>query len=278
MEKVVQFGVRGHLVGIVTILDKHPGNTLKPAILFLNAGLQHRVGPYRLHVDLCRALAAKGYLAFRFDLSGIGDSQFTPETLGYQERNINDIRSAMDFMEQRYNCTTFVLVGLCSGASNAHMTAVADERIIGLVLMDGFVFRTLGFYRRVIVKYLNDPKRFFKTLINIIASRFKRMLNVPGEQVRRPSMFANVAPSQEQLSYEFNALVQRGVAMLVVYTGTVRSYYNYAGQFIDMFPRVDFKDKLYLEYFYDADHTFTSIGERKKLTTAILRWINDLYG
>ncbi|HHO68021.1 MAG TPA: alpha/beta hydrolase, partial [Gammaproteobacteria bacterium] len=71
-ERVVTFGPERNLVGVLTQPDQVRPDL--PVLVFLNAGLLHRVGPYRMHVDLARQLAARGYASLRFDLSGRGDS------------------------------------------------------------------------------------------------------------------------------------------------------------------------------------------------------------
>ena len=74
-EKVLTFLNNSPLVGIMTEPDAERQMERKPAVLFWNAGFLHRVGPYRLYVDMSRKLAAMGFWAVRFDLSGKGDSK-----------------------------------------------------------------------------------------------------------------------------------------------------------------------------------------------------------
>jgi hypothetical protein len=146
IEKAHKFGIHGQLIGIATIPEDAASTAKRPAVLFLNSGLLHRVGPYRLYVDLSRILAAAGFFSMRFDLSGIGDSQFTHDVLSYKEKVKDDVQSAMNFVQQKYNCEKFILIGLCSGAVNSHLVASVDNRVVGVVLMDGFAFPTPGFY------------------------------------------------------------------------------------------------------------------------------------
>ena len=73
-EEAHRFGRARHLVGIVGLPDTAPGET---GVIVLNAGLVHRIGPFRLHVELTRRLGAAGYPTLRFDLSTLGDSSAT---------------------------------------------------------------------------------------------------------------------------------------------------------------------------------------------------------
>jgi len=277
-EKAVTFGQDNHLVGIVGIPDEAVSHPHKPTILFLNAGLLHRVGPYRMSVDLARSLSSEGWLTMRFDLSGIGDSQFSREIAEYREIVKSDIRAAMDFIRDRYKSNSFVLIGLCSGASNAQMVAFADERIVGAVMMDGFAFRTARFYGQVLKKYLAQPGTAFSTFKVILMDQCRRIFHGKGKSTRRPSMFANIMPSRKTLAQEFRVMAEQRVAMLCIYSGGIPHYYKYAGQFFDMFRNVDFRGTLQLEYFPEADHTYTSVSERKKLIACIQQWINNVHG
>lgn len=59
-EKAVRFGTTASLVGVLT--EAAGGaDADRPAFLFLNSGILHRVGSCRMHVRLARALSAAGY-------------------------------------------------------------------------------------------------------------------------------------------------------------------------------------------------------------------------
>ena len=73
-EKAYRFGKDDCLTGIVAAPDNYPKTDIKPAVVLLNAGILHRVGPYRLHVDLARKLVSMNFTVLRFDLSGMPTS------------------------------------------------------------------------------------------------------------------------------------------------------------------------------------------------------------
>ena len=66
-ESVIEFGNSNKISGVLTT----PSNksTSNPCIILLNAGLLHKIGPYRLNVDLARNLSEKSFYSFRFDFS-----------------------------------------------------------------------------------------------------------------------------------------------------------------------------------------------------------------
>ncbi len=86
-ERPVTFGTSGGLMGVLTEPSPSCERRGAPTLLSWNVGINHRVGPYRILVDLSRDLAARGFASLRFDLSGRGDSEprreaSCPETEG----------------------------------------------------------------------------------------------------------------------------------------------------------------------------------------------------
>ncbi|MCH8830022.1 MAG: DUF1549 domain-containing protein, partial [Planctomycetes bacterium] len=98
-EEAVLFGKTGSLVGIVSDpSDSDSGKNL-PAVILLNSGLIHRVGPNRVYVKIARRLAAEGFVAFRFDFSSIGDSLVRYDNLSFEKSAVDEVQDAMDFLE-----------------------------------------------------------------------------------------------------------------------------------------------------------------------------------
>ena len=58
-ETAITFGKSKSLTGVLTDPPEAKREAGVPAVIFLNAGLIHHVGPNRLYVKLARALAAK---------------------------------------------------------------------------------------------------------------------------------------------------------------------------------------------------------------------------
>ena len=113
------------------------------AALLFNAGVVPRIGPNRLNVRIARALAARGIPALRFDLSGRGDSAPARGMESYEQQAVADIRAAMNLLSERTGVSRFALMGICSGAENAFHAALADERVVGVTLMDSYHYPTL---------------------------------------------------------------------------------------------------------------------------------------
>jgi alpha-beta hydrolase superfamily lysophospholipase len=125
-ERPVFFGADGGLFGIVT--EPRAGELRRRAVILLNAGADHHIGVNRMHVNLAREWASRGYVVLRADLGGLGDSSTRPghvENEVFPPAVLDDIRSAVDLMRGRYGAGNITLFGLCSGAYHALRAAAA---------------------------------------------------------------------------------------------------------------------------------------------------------
>ncbi len=115
----------------------------KPAILLMNAGSIHHVGPNRAFVRMARRWADLGYPVLRMDLSGIGDSPVPEgcvENLPYPRDAILDAQAAMTALAEHGIASKFILTGLCSGADIAFRTGVIDPRVVGAWMINPQAF------------------------------------------------------------------------------------------------------------------------------------------
>ena len=147
-ECLVQLGAEGHLVGT---LVQPTGPSASVGVLFVNAGVIHRIGPHRIHVKIGRVLAQDGVPSLRLDLTGLGDSGRAGGTDGMLAQVRRDIRAALDLLAERTGLSRFVIIGICSGAEYGYQYALDDERVAGLVMVDGYSF---GNRRTRMLRYL----------------------------------------------------------------------------------------------------------------------------
>lgn len=143
-EQLCQFGSSEQLFGILSFL--HTRASDKPTIVLLNSGSVHHVGPNRLYVTLARALSTLGYTCFRFDLEGLGDSVLQGtgrENHPYPEPAIRDVDTCLQYLNQQFGCSRFVLLGLCSGAHTAFHAGVEliEHDIVDIISINPLTFR-----------------------------------------------------------------------------------------------------------------------------------------
>ena len=282
-EKAVTFGRSGTLVGIIT--EAAPGSHTagKPAFVMLNSGILHRVGSCRLHVQVARALSAAGFTTLRFDYSGVGDSDSRRETLPFEQSAVVETQEAMDYLTRVKGIQKFVLMGLCSGADMSHQTALADERVTGIVEIDGWVHRTLGHYVRHYAPRIFRPKVWRNSIRvrwNALAGAYRDRYAPPrspdGVAYEIPT-YLRVFPPREQLARDFRKFVDRRIAMYFIWTGGLPEY-NHQGQFAASFRDVSFAGLLREEYLPDANHIITGLPHQDRVVNGVVSWATEVFG
>jgi pimeloyl-ACP methyl ester carboxylesterase len=263
-EKAVTFGKERSLVGV---LSPGKADSSMPAVLLLNAGLVHRVGPSRMNVDLARRAQALGFDALRYDQSGFGDSEVRRDDRTFEQQAVDDAVSAMDHLRDTRGRTRFVLIGLCSGAVNAHHIAVADERVCGAVFIDGYAYRAPSFYPRHVLRRALSPKHW-KSLVGrasaLVSGRAEQALAEAEVADEREGIFTAVTPPQAQVGAELGELARRGVRMLEVFTSAAESVYNADDQFFESFPDPRLRGLVEIARYPLYDHTFTLLASRRE--------------
>ena len=133
-ESAVLIGRTHPLVSIIT--EPRRLDPSRPAVIVLNAGLVHHIGPGRWGVRLARRLADLGFLAVRFDHGGIGDTDARRDGLPFDQSSVAETREVIEHLHRAYGVQRFVLAGLCSGAGTAVFTAIEEPRVCGAVLIN----------------------------------------------------------------------------------------------------------------------------------------------
>jgi alpha-beta hydrolase superfamily lysophospholipase len=136
-ERPVFLGPEAQLFGIVT--EPGQGENRRRAVILLNAGADHHVGPSRIYVSIARRWARRGYYVLRMDLGGLGDSGTrpgSPDDEVFPPAALDDIRAAIEFLRASYNIRDIALAGLCSGAYHALRAAVAGMPVTRILLVN----------------------------------------------------------------------------------------------------------------------------------------------
>lgn len=277
-EKAVRFGTSASLVGVLTEAAPGTGHEERPAVLFLNSGILHRVGSCRLHVQLARALSAAGFHTLRFDYSGIGDSDQRRDSLPFEESAVIETREAMDYLAKAKGVTRFVLMGLCSGADMAHDTAMADQRVVGLNLLDAWAYKNAGFYA-----HHYGPKllqwRVWQNSIRIrlamlrggSAAQRAKMPGGEGVEYEVPK-YVRVFPPKTRIEADLRAFVARNIRMSFIWTGGLQEY-NHRGQYLASFRSVPFGGLLFEDHYPDADHILTGLHHQQRFMRHTVEWM-----
>jgi hypothetical protein len=266
-ERVVTFGPGEVLVGVLTEPERLRPNA--SAVVMSNVGLNHRVGPQRVWVELARRLAEHGIPSLRFDASGLGDSAPRTELLGDIDRAVLDLDDALTWLAGNV-VDRFELVSLCSGTDIAHRVAVKDARVGSAVFLDGYSYETpRAIVHRVALRWTALP-RWKRALRRHFPQAFGLELDKHAVGWV-DEIFNREYPTREQFERDLGTLVDRGVHLLFVFSG--EATYRYKDQFWDALGRKDWRGRISVEYYTKADHTFTFRPEREVMLDRVVSWV-----
>ncbi|MBJ7574531.1 hypothetical protein [Luteimonas sp. MC1828] len=231
-------------------------------LVLLNAGLTHRVGPFRSYVAIARYLATRSVDVFRFDLPRVGDGPAAGVSVNAM------VAAALDALEREVGSRRFVIGGICSAADMAWHIAQHDPRIAGVWLLDGFAHRGRWFRLARVRKALRRPPWQWPGL----AWRLLRGLR-PEEGVYA----ADIAvirdwPEPKAFRRQSTDLLSRGVRILAMYTGGVSKYMLDRRQLDDTFGKSCRHAGLTTTYWPAFDHTLMSPADRDHVLSSLGDW------
>lgn len=290
------FGPQKALFGILAepaqiLADDRRSDT---AILMVTVAANHRIGPNRLHVELARSWASGGYRAFRFDLTGIGDSRseagFPGDRFFYSKDTTKDVQSAIDCLAAR-GCTRFVVMGLCSGAYGAFQTALADRRVAGQILINPrrlewqvgstlqsamqTTYKSIHYYRRALLD-VNVYRRTLRGEVDLkgiarrigllVEARLKRVLN----------RILQREPIQEDLLANLKTLSARGTDTLMIIGAEddgrdyIEFHLGHRG------GRLRHASNFRIAFIEGSDHTFTTLDSQQFVIAMVQTHLDDM--
>ena len=274
-ERHVWFGATKSLSGILTEPD---GPATGPAVLLLNAGLLHRVGPHRLNVVLARRFAAAGLPSLRFDNSGLGESEPRRDELTLEQSMLAEGIEAMNFLAGAGVAERFVPMGLCAGAEQSQRLAHEDPRVVGAVLIDGYAYRTPGYYLREYGHHLASARSWSRLLASPLKLRkflLGRRAVAPGPAPSNPGGvdFVREFPPRDVCLAQLQKVLARAVDLFLIFTGGGMSeFYNSPRQFHETFPALRGHPRIRLDFMPLADHTFTLRSQQDAVLASIDAW------
>jgi len=287
-ESALLFGQTRSLVGILTEPPEAVNSTNLPAVILLNAGIVHRVGPHRLYVKMARSLAAMGVVVLRFDFSGVGDSKVRHDNLPFERSAVSEARDAMNYLAAERGIGRFVLVGLCSGADMSLKTACCDPRVVGAVLLNAqgdqldtgdelrsyiltrkkarYYWKTALFNPKIWLKALTgeaDYGDIFRVLVFPLRSKFARKKRVSS------------GPSHDAANLRL--LAERGVRLLLVFSEADTGL-DYLHEVLgDELQQLCSSGKIGVHVIPNADHLFTLLRNQERLLELVRDWAHECF-
>jgi alpha-beta hydrolase superfamily lysophospholipase len=281
-ERAVFFASEPSLFGIVTEPSK--GETRRRGVILVNDGATHHIGANRIYVTMARRWARCGYTVLRMDLAGLGDSATRPgrhENEVFPPAALDDVRAAIDYLQDRYGARDITIGGLCAGAYHALRSAVAAlpvDRVLmvnplnffwkeGMRLTDlqlAEVVRNPAVYRTRILS-VDSWKRVLTGKVNIwrIASVhiLRGMLSLESS-VRSLARRLRI-PLPRDLGRELEGIAARGVQTVFVFSSGepgIELLHLLAGSTVTRLG-----ERCRIHVIRDADHIFSQSASRRAL-------------
>lgn len=286
-EEAVLFGASSSLVGVVsepTSLASRADRS--PAVILLNSGIIHRVGPNRLYVRLARLLAAQGISSLRFDLSGIGDSPTRTDKVPFEESSVQETRDAMDYLAETRGYNRFLLAGICTGAVASYHTALADPRVLGALMINAQGLLDLSdeetraylANRKAGQHYVGRAIYSYRSWVRLVSGRadYLELFRVIRSKIFRPRVESlGRAPYAVKVQQGLKALVDRGTQMFLLYSGGdpgIDELNIVLGDGRDAFCA---QRNVTMRIVDNADHMFTAIGKQQEFLQLAGDWLQS---
>jgi pimeloyl-ACP methyl ester carboxylesterase len=276
------------LVGILTEPPKTERGAELPAVIILNAGIVHRIGPNRLYVRMARDLAGLGFSVLRFDFSGVGDSRPRRDHLPFHNSAVLETQEAMNYLQATRGIEQFILTGICSGAVVSFRTAGCDRRVRGAVLinarghlhdsMDGELSshirsRALAHhYWRLALFSSFGAKNVLRALRGAVDHRsiIPVMLGVPLRKLFTRQWSLSAAANRGE---ELRLLAERDVRLLHVYSEGDQGLDYLRVVLGNRLHELSRHGLLETEIVHGANHTFTLRWSQEYLLKLVRDWV-----
>jgi pimeloyl-ACP methyl ester carboxylesterase len=198
--------------------------------------------------------------------------------MSFVHSSVEENRAAMDALQASRNCQEFIVAGICSGATNALHAAIAEPRVVGGIMIDGPAYPTRGYYLRYYGQRLFSAESWRNTLAGRnMVGRILRKAVVPrpaaGDDAGNAFEGDASLPLKAEAAALLDGIVARGAKLLFIFTGSWTAY-NYRNQFRSAFPSVMRSGAVEVEYFPDADHTFTGMYNQRRAIATIMRFVD----
>ncbi|QHI98584.1 hypothetical protein GT347_11605 [Xylophilus rhododendri] len=299
----VRFGAHGNLFGILSRAVEPQGLRGRAAVLFVTTGSNHHIGPNRMYVTQGRALAAKGFLALRMDIGGVGESPAAPgqrDNHLFARHTVGEVHEAIAYLKTQ-GVSHVVMVGMCSGAYMAFRGAIAEPAVDSIVMINPQNFnwregdslemrrrkgiRSLRFYRSRlldrgtwsrVMRGQVDTKVIVYGVASLIRKRVAKRL---GSVVRggRPVSLAEMQDSTDVFAL-FRGLLQRGVKVFMVFSANDGGLDEVETHLGESAARLRRMDHFRFHVVEGADHTFTPLWAQKQLHELLVGHVEQTYG
>jgi alpha/beta superfamily hydrolase len=283
-EEAIVFGTNSRLVGIVTSPSSGDRPVSDMAVVLLNAGIVHRVGPNRLYVGLARELARMGMTALRFDHSGIGDSPPRQDQLEFEHAAVLETLDAVEWLTTHKSCQRFALLGLCSGTRTAFKVAQSDARVTSLVFLTAFLRDPSDvpaevvdavLTKRVARSYATEKIHSGTAWRRVLTGQadYRRLWRTVTQSAATAVRSGVTDPAAAQIIDQVSTTLRRGVSILFVFPEPTAVLEYFRMTVGPVLPQLHDDGRLEVVVIRNSDHTFTPLRHQRQVVDVVSRWI-----
>jgi hypothetical protein len=170
------------------------------------------------------------------------------------------------------------LYGICAGAANAYAAALADRRVTGVFMVDGYSYLTrksqlIQFLARVrTVTPARVPAIIMRRVRSVLAALLGRADSANAEGVADQS---SSQPTHAQFAADIQSLVDRGVHVALLFSGSIFERYTYAAQLRDGFKGHPFVEQVTCHQVPEIDHLVTPLPAQRRLLELVGHWVSQ---
>ncbi len=263
------------------------------AVLFLNAGAVHNIGPNRLYVTLGRHWAARGHLVLRLDNAGIGESKprpGAPENVVYADRALDDAEAALRYLKRQPGITRVDVIGLCSGAYHGFKAAVAGLPVDNVIAINPLTFfwnpsLSLDYPKHKVAaearrygesaRSLKSWKKLLRgdVRLRVVAKVFgHRALDVARHEMRDVARRLHI-PFAEDLGSELDKIASQRIGLCFVFAEGDPGIVLLSEGGGAVVPRLVRNRRISIASIDGPDHTFTPVWSHAALAEILERYI-----
>lgn len=298
-EEVIRFGPAAGFFGVLTEPVAGAAKD-KPLVIWSNTAANYRIGPNRMYVEMGRKLAAQGIPSIRVDVSGIGDSAIWDDEWHnhpYGEQQSLDIRAVIEHLKGKGRFDRFAVAGLCSGAFVGYHAALADEAIVGVVLINPQTFAwEEGMSLEVNPLATRDASEYYKRRFftkeawmkllkggvdprHAIGAAGGRVVDVARATFAKAKAKIPIDASRgSEVARAFDALTRRGVDVLIVFAGGDPGIDNLNEKVGSSMQSLLKRDSFTIETIDGPDHSFTPLWAQGDLDRVLLAHLTSRFG
>ena len=280
------------IFGVLTEPDGVAPQPGRPAVLMLNSGAVHHIGPNRLWTRLARQWAGRGVTVLRIDLSGVGDSAArpgAPENVVYSAHAMQDVNDSLAYLRDTHGAGECHLLGLCSGGYHAFKAAVAGQPVASSTVInpltyfwhDGDTLRDVKDYElgQLASRYRDKVftrEPWLKLLRGQLDARVILQVGLRRTWGHIEPYLLRLArrlgiPLQDDLAGELARAVRQGIRLRFVFAAHAPGYDLLRKQGGSAIDRLIERQLASLDFVPDADHTFTRLEARERLVALLDR-------